>query len=82
VVELKPKFAGRLAFCGNMDVRVLESGDPAAIRAEVMRKLQAAIGGGWVFQSDHSVSSSVAPESYELAVRTLREHGDYPLGLG
>jgi uroporphyrinogen-III decarboxylase len=80
VVELKERYAGRLAFCGNVDVRVLETGDPDAIRREVRRKLRAAVGGGWVFQSDHSISSSVEPESYELAVRTLRELGDYPLG--
>ena len=43
-------------------------------------KLGAAHGGGWVFQSDHSVSSEVAPESYELAIKTLRECGQYPLG--
>jgi hypothetical protein len=57
----------------------LESGDPERIRQEVRYKLQAAKGGGWVFQSDHSVSSGVAPESYELAIKTLRELGDYPL---
>ncbi len=81
VVELKREYAGRLAFVGNIDVRVLESGDPEAIRREVLYKLQAARGGGFVFQSDHSVSSSVAPESYELALSTLREFGDYPLDL-
>ncbi|MBI3909688.1 MAG: hypothetical protein HY320_01990 [Armatimonadetes bacterium] len=79
VVALKQQFAGRLAFCGNIDVRVLESGDPEAIRREVIYKLQAARGGGWIFQSDHSVSSAVAPESYELAIGTLREYGNYLL---
>ena len=81
VVELKGEYAGRLAFVGNIDVRVLESGDAESIRREVIYKLQAARGGGWVFQSDHSVSSSVAPETYDLAIRTLREHGTYPLDL-
>ncbi|MCX7599935.1 MAG: hypothetical protein N2512_13870 [Armatimonadetes bacterium] len=81
VVELKKQYAGRLAFVGNIDVRVLESGDPEAIRREVLYKLQAARGGGWVFQSDHSVSSNVTPESYDLAIRTLREYGTYPLHL-
>jgi len=81
VVELKKRYAGSLAFVGNVDVRVLESGDAEAIRREVLYKLQAARGGGWVFQSDHSISSAVAPESYALAVRTLREHGDCPLRL-
>jgi len=81
VVALKRQYAGRLAFVGNIDVRVLESGDAAAIRREVLYKLRAARGGGYVFQSDHSVSSSVAPESYELALRTVREYGTYPLSL-
>lgn len=79
VVELKKKYAGRLAFVGNIDVRILESGAPQRIRDEVRYKLQAARGGGWIFQSDHSISSSVAPESYELAVKALRELGNYPL---
>jgi hypothetical protein len=73
VVKLKERYAGKLAFVGNVDVRVLEKGDPEAIRGEVAYKLQAARGGGWVFQSDHSVTSAVAPESYELAIQTIRE---------
>jgi hypothetical protein len=81
VVQLKERYGGRLAFVGNVDVRVLEKGDPEAIRREVRYKLQAARGGGWVFQSDHSISSAVKPESYELAIRTLRELGNYPLQL-
>ncbi|OHB81430.1 MAG: hypothetical protein A2V98_12510 [Planctomycetes bacterium RBG_16_64_12] len=81
VVELKKQYAGKLAFVGNIDVRVLERGEPETIRREVRRKLQAARGGGWVFQSDHSVSSAVAPQSYELALQTLRESGEYPLRL-
>jgi hypothetical protein len=79
VVELKRKYAGKLAFVGNIDVRVLETGKPDLIKREVLYKLRAAKGGGWVFQSDHSVSSAVSPESYELAIRTLREFGKYPL---
>jgi len=81
VVDLKKTYAGRLAFVGNVDVRVFETGNPEAIRREVLYKLTAAKGGGWVYQSDHSVSSEVSPESYELGIRTLREHGNYPLRL-
>lgn len=81
VVKLKERYAGRLAFVGNIDVRVLERGDPAEIRREVLYKLRAARGGGWVFQSDHSISSSVAPQSYALALQILREHGEYPLAV-
>jgi uroporphyrinogen-III decarboxylase len=60
---------------------VLEKGDPEAIRRMVRHKLEAARGGGWVFQSDHSVPADVKPESYELALETLREWGRYPLRL-
>jgi len=80
-VQLKERYAGRLAFVGNIDVRILENGDPEEIRREVVYKLQAARGGGFVFQSDHSVTSSVAPESYRLAIDTLRAYGNYPLNL-
>jgi hypothetical protein len=81
VVALKKRYAGKLAFVGNIDVRVLEKGNPDSIKSEVLYKLQAARGGGWVFQSDHSVSSAVAPESYELAIKALREFGNFPLNL-
>lgn len=73
VVELKRQYGNRLAWVGNIDVRVLEKGEPEAIRQEVRYKAQAGVGGGWVFQSDHSISSDVAPESYKLALDTLRE---------
>jgi len=81
VVELKKRYAGRLAFNGNVDVRELESGDPRRIEREVGYKLRAARGGGYIFQSDHSISSSVKPESYELAIETFRERGRFPLDL-
>ncbi len=81
VVELRKKYNEKLSFAGNIDVRVLERGNPDEIKREVLYKLQAAKGGGWIFQSDHSVSSEVEPESYALAVKYLREYGNYPLDL-
>jgi uroporphyrinogen decarboxylase len=81
VVELKRKYAGKLSFAGNIDVRALESGDPGIIRKEVLYKMQAGQGGGWIFQSDHSVSSGVSPESYKLAIEILRQYGNYPLDV-
>ncbi|MFB3786617.1 MAG: uroporphyrinogen decarboxylase family protein [bacterium] len=81
VVVLKKRYAGKLAFVGNIDVRVLETGDEEAVRREVLYKLRAAAGGGWIFQSDHSVTSQVRPEIYELALRVLRENGNFPLRL-
>lgn len=81
VVELRRRYGHRIAFCGNSDIRVWESGDPQAIRREVLRKLQAARGGGYIFQSDHSVTGAVAGPTYDYIVRLVREHGQYPLRL-
>jgi uroporphyrinogen decarboxylase len=82
VVELRRRLGHRLAFCGNGDVRVWETGDREAIRREVLRKLNAARGGGYVFQSDHSVTSAVSGPTYDFIVRLVREYGRYPLSLG
>lgn len=82
VVELRRRFGHRLAFCGNSDIQIWESGNPAAIRREVLRKLNAARGGGYVFMSDHSVSSSVSGHTYDAIVKLVREYGRYPLALG
>ncbi len=81
VVELRRRYGHRLAFCGNADIRVLESGDPESVKREVLRKLNAARGGGYIFQSDHSVSSAVSGRIYALAVKLVRDYGRYPLRL-
>jgi uroporphyrinogen-III decarboxylase len=62
-------------------MQVWESGDRAAIRREVLRKLNAAKGGGYIFQSDHSVSSAVSGQTYDYIVKLVREFGKYPLQL-
>jgi uroporphyrinogen decarboxylase len=82
VVELRRRLGHRLAFCGNGDVRVWETGDREAIRGEVLHKLNAARGGGYIFQSDHSVTSGVSGPTYDFIVRLVREYGRYPLSLG
>jgi hypothetical protein len=80
-VELQKDYGGRLAFVGNIDVRELESGDRDRIKKQVLYKLQAGVGGGYIVQSDHSVTSNVAPESYEYMVELVKEYGKYPLDL-
>ena len=81
MLDLRRRFGHRIAFCGNSDIQVWETGDRAAIRREVLRKLNAARGGGFIFQSDHSVSSSVSGQTYDYIVNLVREHGQYPLQL-
>ncbi len=82
VVELKRRYGERWAFNGNLDVRVLATNDRHEVRREVLRKLNAAKGGGFIPQSDHSVPDNVAPSTYDYVIRLVREHGRYPLDLG
>jgi uroporphyrinogen-III decarboxylase len=82
VVELRRKFGHRIGFCGNMDVVAWARGDKDELRRLVLTKLNAAKGGGYIFQSDHSVPSNVSGESYEYVVNLVRENGRYPLQLG
>jgi len=82
VLDLRQRYGHRMGFCGNSDMQVWETGDRDAIRREVLSKLNAARGGGYIFQSDHSVSSSVSGPTYDFIVKLVREFGDYPLRLG
>jgi len=82
VVDLRSQLGHSIGFCGNSDVQIWEKGDPVEIRREVVRKLEAAKGGGYIFQSDHSVSSAVSGKTYDYIVKLVREFGKYPLALG
>jgi hypothetical protein len=82
VVELKRRYGSRWAFNGNIDVRILATNDREKVRREVLRKLNAAKGGGFILQSDHSVPSNVDPQTYDYVIELVREHGEYPLELG
>ncbi|MGV8139714.1 MAG: uroporphyrinogen decarboxylase family protein [Mangrovibacterium sp.] len=78
-VDLKKKYGNRIGYCGNSNIQIWETGDEELIRQEVLYRLNAAKGGGYIFQSDHSVSSGVSGQTYDLIVRLVREHGQYPL---
>jgi hypothetical protein len=82
VLDLRRRYGHQIGFCGNMDVQLWASGSEEELRAAVLTKLNAAKGGGFIFQSDHSVPSNIPPSSYEYVVKLVREHGRYPLQLG
>jgi hypothetical protein len=82
VVELRRQYGHRIAFCGNMDVLVWACGSEEELRHAVLTKLNAGKGGGFIFQSDHSVPSNVSARNYEFVVNLVREYGRYPLRLG
>ena len=81
VNDLRERLGHHLTFMGNSDIRVWEKGDPDEVRREVLHRLRAARDGGYIFASDHSVSSDVSGQTYDLIVKTVREFGDYPLEL-
>jgi len=81
-IELRRRYGHRIAFCGNMDVLTWAHASDDELRRAVLTKLNAGKGGGFIFQSDHSVPSNVSGRRYDEVVRLVREHGRYPLHLG
>ncbi|MCX6309970.1 MAG: hypothetical protein NTY32_14515 [Bacteroidia bacterium] len=79
IVDLKKRYGDKIGYCGNNDIQVWERGDLEEIKREVVRKLEAAKGGGVIFQSDHSVSSDVDGRTYDYIVKLVKEYGKYPL---
>lgn len=82
IVKLKKKYGNRLAYNGNINTQILETGTFEDIKNEILYKLNAAKGGGFIFQTDHSVTSAVPPENYEYAISLVEKFGQYPLNLG
>jgi uroporphyrinogen decarboxylase len=82
VVDLRRQYGHRIGFCGNMNVLEWAEEGQEGLRAIVLRKLNAAKGGGYIFQSDHSVPSNVSGQNYEFVVNLIRQYGQYPLQLG
>jgi hypothetical protein len=65
-----------------MDVISWASDSKEELKQAVLTKLNAAKGGGYIFQSDHSVPGNVSGESYDYVVKLVRQYGTYPLRLG
>ncbi|MCX6089013.1 MAG: hypothetical protein NTX88_01290 [Candidatus Atribacteria bacterium] len=78
-VVLKKKYGDKIAFYGGLDVRILGQGHWEEIEREVLYKLQAAQGGGYLPSSDHSVASNVDPHLYHRMISLLLDKGRYPL---
>jgi uroporphyrinogen decarboxylase len=82
VIELRREYGHRFGFCGNMNVMEWSSQSKDELNATVLRKLNAGKGGGYIFQSDHSIPSNISGENYEYVVNLVRKYGKYPLNLG
>ncbi len=83
VVDLRREYGHDVfAFCGNMNVIDWARRTPDELDQIVLRKLNAAKGGGLIFQSDHSVPGNVPATNYDHVVNLVRKVGTYPLRLG
>ncbi len=79
VLALARQYGDKIAFMGNLDVRIFEAGDPDAIEAEVAGKMDAlkALGAAYFFHTDHSVSPNVTLKAYQHGIDVYRAHCAY-----
>jgi uroporphyrinogen decarboxylase len=84
LVALKERWGDRLTFCGAIDThRILPSGSPDEVRAEVRRVIDIlGPGGGYLVGSVHTVMDDVPAENLLAMADGVREHGRYPLADG
>jgi uroporphyrinogen decarboxylase len=76
--NLCPRYGGRMAFFGNVDVMVLFTNDRAAIEREVKAKLAAGMATrGYIYHSDHSVPPQVSWDTYQFVIGLLDKYGRY-----
>ncbi|MGQ9610836.1 MAG: uroporphyrinogen decarboxylase family protein [bacterium] len=78
LVQLKKDYGDRIAFCGGMDIRVLETNDLSKVEEELQKKLPIAMeGSGYILHSDHSVPNTVDYKTYKYFVDRGLEIGTY-----
>ncbi|MBW8034628.1 MAG: hypothetical protein FVQ79_02925 [Planctomycetes bacterium] len=82
VVDLRRQYGRKIAFCGNMNVIDWAQAPMDELDEIVLTKLNAAKGGGWIFQSDNAVPNTITPERYDHVVNFVRRHSKSPMNLG
>lgn len=63
--RLAETYGGKIAFCGNIDIRKLEANDRDAIKDELHAKILPVLkaGSGYLLHTDHSIPPSVSHET-------------------
>lgn len=81
LAEVKRRYGSRLAFCGAIDTqRVLPTGTPEQVRAEVRRAIGTlGPGGGYLLAAVHTIMNEVPPENILAMVDAAVEFGTYPI---
>ena len=83
VAMLKREYGDRIAFCGGVDLRILEAGTPEETAADTRRLIDIlGPGGGYLLCTSNSVTPHVRPENLAAMLQTLQEYGRYPLAHG
>ncbi len=81
VLELKEKYGNSIAFMGNIDAQNVLTGPKKDLKRDLLHKLKAAIGGGYIPSSDHSINSDISASNYDYFIGLLKKYGKYPLDL-
>lgn len=82
VINLKKEYKNKLSYIGNIDCRDILPGSKENLKKDLLRKLNAAKGGGYIPCSDHSVPENVSVENYDYSISLIKNYGKYPLNLG
>jgi hypothetical protein len=79
VAMLKAEYGDQIAFCGGVDLRLLEAGTPEETAADTRRMIDIlGPGGGYLLCTSNSVTPYVKPENLVAMLKTLQECGRYP----
>jgi uroporphyrinogen decarboxylase len=79
VVELAEEYKRDLCFMGNINIKVLETGDRDLIRKECLGKLNGMkeLRAPYVYMSDHSIPPSIKLDDYKYMLELYRENCAY-----
>ena len=80
---VKQKYGHQICPIGNVNNKeVLREGTPAEVEQQVLECLRAAaVGGGYILASDHSLNNSQKVENILAMIEATKKYGRYPLNL-
>ena len=78
IVEVKKKWAGKMALIGNVHTPLLAYGTKDEIEAKVKEYCEKlGPGGGWVCGSSTSIMDGIPPENFVAMIRAVHKYGRY-----
>jgi len=78
IVELKKRWAGKMALIGNVHTQLLAFGAKDEIEAKVKEYCEKlGPGGGWVCGSSTSIMDGIPPENFVAMIQAVHKYGRY-----